>query len=289
VPGAYHRPMAGPSTAPSRRSAAAVPDPPWTPVVPGVGEAATRLGAPVLRGIRRLTALDTVRARIAMAIDLGLLAPGERLPPNPDIAAALGVGEMTVRRALVALCENGLLVRRRGRNGGTHVATDPPGVVVAEAAAYLADAERVHGLIDQRLALECGLVQLACTAATPQRLATLEGLVARMNAAGNWAQFHSADDQFHRELAAAACRPAAAALLRGVLTDLYAYFLPYPVECLRSSNDEHRRLVGALRAGDRAEAVALCCQHVDILHCTMFVGLTVRSDSVAVSHGLSLD
>ncbi len=76
-------------------------------------------------GVSRLSALEAVRARIALAVDLGLLAPGERLPGNAQIAAALGVGEITVRRALVSLCADGVLERRRGRNGGTHVAENP--------------------------------------------------------------------------------------------------------------------------------------------------------------------
>ena len=80
---------------------------------------------PALGGIRRLSALDTVRARIALAVDLGLLAPGERLPPTDQIAAALGVSEITARRALVSLCADGVLERRRGRSGGTLVAERP--------------------------------------------------------------------------------------------------------------------------------------------------------------------
>ncbi|WP_449340624.1 GntR family transcriptional regulator, partial [Streptomyces canarius] len=87
--------------------------------------AALPFNAPALDGIRRLTALDTVRARIGLAVDLGLLAPGERLPPTDRIAAALGVGEITVRRALSTLCQDGILERRRGRNGGTRVAERP--------------------------------------------------------------------------------------------------------------------------------------------------------------------
>src|SRR6266511_3104022 len=67
------------------------------------------LAAPPLVGVRRLTAFDTVRARIALAVELGLLIPGERLPPTADIAQALDVGEMTVRRALVSLCADGVL------------------------------------------------------------------------------------------------------------------------------------------------------------------------------------
>ncbi|MFI0715077.1 hypothetical protein ACH4SK_31520 [Streptomyces inhibens] len=44
---------------------------------------------------------ETMRARVALAVELGLLAPGERLPPGDQIAVALGVGDITVRRALI--------------------------------------------------------------------------------------------------------------------------------------------------------------------------------------------
>jgi DNA-binding FadR family transcriptional regulator len=234
---------------------------------------AARLEAAPLRAVRRLTALDTVRARIALAIDLGLLAPGERLPPNSDIAAALDVGEMTVRRALESLCEDGVLVRRRGRTGGTHVAAHPPRTAVVEAETYLDDAESVHAMIDQRLALESGLVFLAGSRVTREQLAVLDRLVERMDAAADWAQFHAADEAFHRALAAAADRPGAAEMLDGVLADLYAYYLPYPVEYLRESNAEHREMVEALRAADGARAAEVCRRHVDVLHRTMFMGL----------------
>lgn len=49
------------------------------------------LQAAPLTGIRRLSAQDTVRARIALAVDLGLLEPGERLPGNDSVASALDV------------------------------------------------------------------------------------------------------------------------------------------------------------------------------------------------------
>lgn len=74
-------------------------------------EAVRGLNAPPLGGIQRLSALDTVRARIALAVELGLLAPGERLPPTDKIAAALGVGDITVRRALASLHADGVLER----------------------------------------------------------------------------------------------------------------------------------------------------------------------------------
>ena len=71
-----------------------------------------------------------------MAVDLGLLQPGERLPNARRSPQALEVGEMTVRRALVSLCEAGVLERKRGRDGGTMVASAPRHGVVSEIAVY---------------------------------------------------------------------------------------------------------------------------------------------------------
>ena len=68
----------------------------------------------------------TVHAQIedwlAGAIALGRLAPGDRLPTEHDLAAWLGVSRMTLRHALGALAQRGLVTRSVGRNGGTFVA-----------------------------------------------------------------------------------------------------------------------------------------------------------------------
>jgi GntR family transcriptional regulator len=48
------------------------------------------------------------------------LAPGDRIEPERELAAALGVSRMTARAALVRLAQRGLIERRQGR--GTFVA-----------------------------------------------------------------------------------------------------------------------------------------------------------------------
>ncbi|MDT7723798.1 MAG: GntR family transcriptional regulator, transcriptional repressor for pyruvate dehydrogenase complex [Actinomycetota bacterium] len=232
------------------------------------------LDLPALTGIRRLSALDTVRARIALAVELGLLAPGERLPSNADIARALDVGEITVRRALVSLCEDGVLERRRGRAGGTLVADPPPQGRVQEMAVYTDAATEVHELIDHRLALECGLVHLASLRRDDTQLRHLRELVEKMDKALSWAEFHDLDAEFHRSAAAASGLASTSKRYADVLGELYGYYLPYPVEFLRESNREHAALVEALTRQDPAAAVELTCRHVEALHKTMFVGLT---------------
>jgi DNA-binding FadR family transcriptional regulator len=232
-----------------------------------------------LAGLRRLTAFDTVRVRIGMAVDLGLLKPDERLPANPDIAAALGVGEITVRRALVSLCRDGVLVRRRGRDGGTLVAERPAHGVVSEIAAYESAVDEVTRLIDHRMVLECGIVHLAALHVGEDDLSDLLLLAGDMAASDTWAQFHRLDERFHIRLAEAAGVGSAAEELRLALHALYRYYLPYPIEYLRESNSEHLDLIDALRRHDALVAVDIVHDHVSVLHRTMFVGLLAAAET----------
>lgn len=53
-----------------------------------------------------------LREAMRRAIETGRLAAGMRLPPEPEIAAAMGASVGTVQRALRALGEEGLIIRR---------------------------------------------------------------------------------------------------------------------------------------------------------------------------------
>lgn len=236
------------------------------------------LASPSLGAIRRTTAVDTVRARISLAVELGMLAPGQRLPAPDETARAFEVSEMTVRRAYRALGDEGVVVRRRGHTGGTFIADAPPAGTVTETDAYRADAAHVHALIDQRATLEAGLAAVVAgggPAGDPpsDRFSRLDALVESMRTAPDWAGFREADTAFHAELAALAALPGTTELHHRVSHELYAYFIPYRIDYLRASNDEHALLVDALRAGDAATASRLAFAHVAELHDSMYVGL----------------
>jgi len=59
---------------------------------------------------------------LADAVAAGKLAPGDRLPPERELAARLRVSRMTLRHALASLEQRGLVVCHVGRDGGTFVA-----------------------------------------------------------------------------------------------------------------------------------------------------------------------
>lgn len=61
-------------------------------------------------------------------IQAGLLATGERLPPERAMAARLGVAVGTLRKALADLAQQGLLERRQGSGNYVRAGTAPAGV-----------------------------------------------------------------------------------------------------------------------------------------------------------------
>jgi GntR family transcriptional regulator, transcriptional repressor for pyruvate dehydrogenase complex len=229
---------------------------------------------PAIAGIKRLSAVETVRARIALAIQLGLLATGEALPPDPEIAEAMSVSEITVRRALKSLADDGMLVRLRGRTGGTFVAEQASTRSVSATTVYRADSDMVHSLINRRILLECALTHHAALHVTDEQLVELDRIVEAAASAANWTDYHAADEKLHLAVVRASGMDWAYPAYDEVLYELYRYFVPYPVSYLHTVNEQHRQLVAALRRRDPVDAVAIIEEHVAELHNSMFVGLS---------------
>lgn len=226
-----------------------------------------------LSGIGRLSAIDAVRMRIGVAIRLGLLKPGERLPDKDDVALGLSVSPMTARRALASLADDGVVVRLRGRSGGTFVADEPPADVLRNLTVPASEFRQIHRLIDRRMLFETAVGHFAALNATEDQLARLESLTESMAAATDWSEYHQWDAAFHELVGQASCLGTAVDEYQHSLDELYAFFVPYPIEELRLANRDHAALTAALRTGDVVAAAAISRKHVDTLHRTMVVGL----------------
>lgn len=228
--------------------------------------------APGSAALARLSAVETVRARILLAIEHALLAPGTKLPRVDHIAAGLEVSSITARRALESLVDDGILIRRPGRGGGTFVADAPPALHDASVSAYRADAQAIRSLIDQRALMESAIVHAAALAATPEQCDELDRLIDESQRATNWMDHHVPDSRFHRLVAEMSGLVEVPAYL-AVYEALIRYFVPYPMDQLEAGRDEHRDIVAAFRAHDPVQAVAVTRQHVDSLRREMFLAL----------------
>ncbi len=159
---------------------------------------------------------NQVIRQIIYLIWRGEVTPGEYLPPQPELAAQLGVGLSTVREAVKALSLIGLLEPYPGR--GTLVLPDAMRILSSDAA-MRANLSEVHlsEVLEARLVLESALTRMAAQRATPQDIAEIESCFDEMQAAvGDDAAFARADVRFHLAVARASKNP--------VLTQTY-YFI----------------------------------------------------------------
>jgi GntR family transcriptional regulator, transcriptional repressor for pyruvate dehydrogenase complex len=207
------------------------------------------------------TTFEETVGRLGTAIRLGLLQPASRLPPERDLAERLRISRSTLRQALTTLVESGHLVSVRGRAGGTFVAERPPlGQDVTDEVL----GEGARAVLDFRVAVETGAAVLAAERARAAELERLEGLTDRMDAASEFEDYRRADVRFHigmAEASGSARLVAAMTEVQGQMSDLIAR-IAHPREVLRSSNEQHRGLVDALRSGDSAGAVRLARRHI---------------------------
>jgi GntR family transcriptional repressor for pyruvate dehydrogenase complex len=216
----------------------------------------------VFQPVQPPTTFEETVERLGTAIRLGLLQPGSQLPPERDLADRLHISRSTLRQAITTLVQSGHLVSLRGRSGGTFVAERPPmGQDVA--AEVLGDGARA--VLDYRVAVETGAAVLAAERVQPPELERLDRLAEQMEAAAEFEDYRRADVRFHIGVAEAAHSTrlvAAMTEVQGQMSDLIAR-IAHPDEVLRSSNEQHRRLIAALGRGDSARAVAVVRQHIE--------------------------
>jgi GntR family transcriptional repressor for pyruvate dehydrogenase complex len=200
--------------------------------------------------------------RLGSAIRSGLLVPGSKLPPERELARRLKISRSTLRQALTALVQSGHLVSQRGRTGGTFVAEQPP---LSEQAGEPLD-QGAWAALDYRVAIETGAVVLAAERGDEQQFDRLEGLVAKMgDELEDFGEYRRTDIRFHIGIAEAAHSPRLVSAMtdaQSQMSDLIA-LIAHPPEVLTSSNEQHARLVKALRKGDVARAVRQMREHTE--------------------------
>ncbi len=143
------------------------------------------------------TAIEQVRELIAS----GRLAPGERLPPEAELAEALGTGRNTMREAVRALVTARVLEIRRG--DGTFVTSLRPELLLAGigAAADLLLDDFTLELVQVRRILEPAATRFAASRITDDELAELDSLLHRMSTAGSHEELVEYDEAFHNVVA----------------------------------------------------------------------------------------
>jgi GntR family transcriptional repressor for pyruvate dehydrogenase complex len=206
-------------------------------------------------------AIEQVRELIAS----GRLAPGERLPPEAELAEALGTGRNTMREAVRALVNARVLEIRRG--DGTFVTSLRPELLLAGigAAADLLLEDFTLELVQVRRILEPAATRFAASRITDEQLSDLDSLLHRMSAAKSHEQLVEYDEAFHHVVAAAAGNATLASMLNGVssrTTRGRVWRGMIDAGATDRTISEHAAILAALRAHDPQLAEAAALLHV---------------------------
>ncbi|MBO3744464.1 FadR family transcriptional regulator [Streptosporangiaceae bacterium NEAU-GS5] len=221
----------------------------------------------LLRPVRAGNAFEETVERLLQAIKLGVVAHGERLPPERELAAQLGISRVTLREAIRALQEAGYLDVRRGRYGGAFVVYQPPSPRKGDLRRAVNEMGRddLSDALTFRMAVECGAAQvLACGELTPAQRDTLTTRLTDVNDADP-ADYRRLDIAFHlaiAELTGSAQLASACADARLKVTDLLNA-IPVLGPNIQHAAVQHAAIVGAILAGDAEAARRAVAEHLE--------------------------
>jgi len=219
-----------------------------------------------LSTFRPLQRYEQIAERLAADIRSGLLAPGERLPSERELARSLEVSRASVREALAALQLRGVVETRPG--AGTFVTAEPP---LSDAPQHDASPSAV---LEARAQLEPAIARLAAARAQPDP--AVENLLTAMEAAldsgdpAARATWNASDRLFHRQLAAMTGNPVLLAF-----ADHVAALMDEPLwQRLRDDSiatpgrtrihvAEHRMIYEAIVEGNAEAAAFYSAQHIN--------------------------
>ncbi len=200
------------------------------------------------------TTAEEVVTRLRDMIHGGELSPGDRLPPERDLAKLLGVSRPTLRAGIRSLATVGILQSRQG--AGTFVAERGDSPTLDGSPLKMLSA--LHGftsdeMFEARLALEMSIASLAAERATSEQMTLMAEEVTGMYASlSEPEQYLVHDMQFHQTIAAASNNRILTSLMNMVATILFDAHSKTVKRArdLKESAEQHHNIYRAMRERD---------------------------------------
>lgn len=220
------------------------------------------IGEALFRPVRSGNAFEDTVARLLQTIRLGIVAPGEALPPERDLASRFSVSRDTVREAIRELSDAGYLQSRRGRYGGTFVSDTLPTVAANTEPLERDEIEDVLGL---REILELGAARAA--AARSLSAAERDALWTSLQetAAASVDDYRRLDSRLHLTIGELVGTPSLVPLLADNRTRVNELLtrIPLLTRNIEHSNLQHEEIVVAILTGDAERAAGAMREHLE--------------------------
>lgn len=216
-------------------------------------------------------AWQTVLEHVESELLAGDLTPGDRLPPERELAGVLGVGRSSVREALRVLEVMGLIRTATGSgptSGAIIVATPRGGMAALLRLQVAASGFPLEDVVRTRVVLESAVVS-ALAADDARRIDDARVILDAMESPGLAVEeFLALDAQLHLELADASGNVVIAAMMAGLRSAIESYvqagaanISDWVSTCARLRL-EHRAIVDAIDAGAPDLARTLVRDHI---------------------------
>jgi len=226
----------------------------------------------MIDSIRPVATYELVVEQVKRAISLGRFVPGDKLPPERDLAAQMLVSRTTIREAMRVLEGEGLIQVKRGATGGLVVKAQS-GLRPNEVEAYMeAQREMLDTIYEYRIANECMAARLAATRRSKEQLRRMASALRAMGqlcetpelraTMANIARFRALDSEFHLAVAEASGNRL---IKRAVEDARTAMFLPIGKVFKKledSANEHHEAIFAAINKGDPEGAAEAMRRHI---------------------------
>ncbi len=208
--------------------------------------------------------------QIAEKVKSGDLHVGDRLPSERDLAAQMRISRPTLREAVKALAEAGVLEVRRGQSGGIFVAAEVVPRELLHSRQEIRFGE-VAGVLEARRLLEPRVAQLAAVHANDDDFATMARTIERQRELAASDDFLRHEDlflqldlKFHLALARATRNATIVSLMRSLLGHLeiardMAMHAPLVPDW---TIDIHERTLSAVRSANFARIDEVMDEHL---------------------------
>ena len=216
----------------------------------------------LLRPVRSGNSFEDTVARLLQTIRLGVVGPGEPLPPERDLAARFSVSRDTVRDAIKSLADAGYLVSRRGRYGGTFVSEPLPTSRADTPPPAALDLNDVLGL---REILEVGAARAAAARELSGVQRDLLWTRLRETAAASVTDYRRLDSRLHLTIAEVVGTPSLVSLLADNRTRVNELLdgIPLLAKNIEHSNQQHEDIVVAILTGNPELAALAMGEHLE--------------------------
>jgi DNA-binding FadR family transcriptional regulator len=211
------------------------------------------------------TASDSAVRFLRALIFSGELGPNDKLPPERDLGARLGISRMTLRLALKALESTGYIITTRGSRGGSRVA-DATSLSRSWNQWMHEHAAELDDIFEYRTTIESKLAGLAAERRSEEDLQVMERAAAGERHTQEWSSLFRTDIDIHRAIARAARSPRLERAMMSARGDL---FVPIALDRLEERphevNDSHQAIIEAIRGRDTEAACSRMTAHIKLV------------------------